>query len=68
MSQFQVVEIKIAPPHERRVMAVDLSEMEAGAFIKLAVMRRGVEQQFYRAEPIGDGEQGRPPKLDTQEG
>lgn len=57
---FDVLEIEIAPPHNKRVMAVDMTEMEADAFIKIAVMRRGVENHFYKAVPAGsaraDGE------------
>lgn len=50
--RFRVVEVKIAKPHERRVMAEDMSEADAEAFIKFAVIRRGVEEQFYVAECV----------------
>ena len=50
--RFQVVEIEIAPPHRRTVLAVDLTEAKAETFIKMAVMRRGVETSFYTAEPM----------------
>lgn len=39
-------------------MAIDLTEQEADAFIKLAVMRRGVEDQFYKAVPAGKHRSG----------
>lgn len=53
---YKVVEVQIAPPHERRVMAVDLTEPQADEFIKFAVMRRGVEAQFYVAETYTNDE------------
>jgi hypothetical protein len=53
----KVVEVQIAPPHERRVMAVDLTEPQADEFIKFAVMRRGVRTHFYVTETYSDDEQ-----------
>ena len=50
---FDVMEIEIAPPHNKRVMAVDLDEKNAEAFIKMAIARRGVELHFYKAVPAG---------------
>lgn len=54
---YKVVEVQIAPPRERRVMAVDLTEQQADAFIKMAVIRRGVRTHFYVAETYDDDEQ-----------
>jgi hypothetical protein len=46
-----VVEVRIQPPHERRVIAEAKSPDEAEAIIKMAVARRGVEDHFFVAEP-----------------
>jgi hypothetical protein len=46
-----VVEVQIKAPHERRVMERGLTKENADAYIKLAVMRRGVENQFYTTQP-----------------
>ena len=48
---FDVVEIEISPPHAQRVMAENLTEEAAEAFVKMAVIRRGVERHFYKAIP-----------------
>ncbi len=55
---FDVIEVQIKAPHETRVMAVDLTENDADAFIKFAVIRRGVEHQFYKAVPAGKYRKG----------
>ena len=47
-----VIEVQINEPHTVRVMESGLTERNAEAFIKLAVMRRGVDNQFYTTAPI----------------
>lgn len=44
---FDVIEVQIAAPHTERVMETGLSQNDAEAFIKIAVMRRGVNTHFY---------------------
>lgn len=46
-----VVAVQIKPPHERRVMDSGLTPRNAEAYIKMAVMRRGVENEFYTTQP-----------------
>ena len=46
-----VIEVQIKPPHERRVMKAGLTKDNAEAYIKIAVARRGVENQFYTTQP-----------------
>ena len=36
---------------ERRLIASGKTERDAGAIVKFAVMRRGVEDEFFTAEP-----------------
>ena len=48
-----VVEVQIKAPHDRRIMERGLTKENADAYIKLAVMRRGVETHFYKAVPDG---------------
>ena len=47
MDMVDVIEVDIKPPHTIRVLARGYSEGNAEAFIKIAVMRRGVENSFY---------------------
>lgn len=42
-----VIEVQIKAPHEKRVMETGLTKENAEAYIKLAILRRGVENQFY---------------------
>jgi hypothetical protein len=37
-----------------RVIAAGKTEEDADAIVKLAVMRRGVEEEFFKAVPHGD--------------
>ena len=46
-----VIAVEIAAPHARRVMARGLTPESAETFIRTAVMRRGVEREFFKAEP-----------------
>lgn len=52
---FDVIEVEIAAPHSKRVMARRMTKGEADSFIKIAVARRGVETHFYKAEPAAPG-------------
>lgn len=53
--RFDVVEIEIKNPLNRRVMDRGLSRDDADAYVKMAVYRRGVETHFYKAVPAGTG-------------
>lgn len=57
--RFDVLAVSIRPPHTGRVMATDLLRRDAEAFVSMAVMRRGVETEFFTVVPAGthrDGE------------
>lgn len=59
MDTFDVVAVSIKDPHQVRILGTDLTESNAEAIIKLAVMRRGVDAEFYKAVTHGayfDGE------------
>jgi len=53
VNKFDLLEIEIKNPANKRVMERDLSEDNADAFIRMAVFRRGVETHFYKAVPAG---------------
>ena len=46
-----VVAVQIKSPHARRVMDRGLTKENAEAYIKMAVMRRGVDEEFYTTQP-----------------
>lgn len=48
-----VIEVEIAAPHKVRVMATNKTVEEAEAFIRMAVIRRGVEHYFFTTAPAG---------------
>lgn len=48
MELFDVIEVEIAAPHSTRLMASGLTDENAEAFVKMAVIRRGVKTHFYR--------------------
>jgi hypothetical protein len=50
--KFDVVAVNIKTAAQR-VMKRDLSIYSADAFIRFAVMRRGVDEEFYKAVPAG---------------
>lgn len=52
-SMFDVIEVEIAPPHRNRLMADDMTERDAEAYMKIAIARRGVEHHFYKVVPTG---------------
>ncbi len=54
-ARFDVLEIEIKNPANKRVMERGLSEDNAEAYVKMAVYRRGVETHFYKAVPAGTG-------------
>lgn len=47
-----VIEVEFAAPHLVRVMETNLTAKNAEAFIEMAVLRRGVENQFYTTAPV----------------
>ncbi len=49
---YDVIEVEIRNPKNRRIMATNKTEHEANAFIYTAVVRRGCETHFYVKEPI----------------
>jgi hypothetical protein len=48
---FDVIAVTIEPPHTKRLMAERKTEADAEAVIRMAVMRRGVDEEFYKAVP-----------------
>lgn len=48
-----VIAVRIRVPRTVRVLASGLDEANAEAVIKLAVLRRGVENEFYTTAPLG---------------
>lgn len=52
---YDVIEVQIRSPHSERVMATGKTRANAEAFIKIAIMRRGVENQFYTMRPTANG-------------
>lgn len=50
---FDVIAVQIKSPHRARIMARDLNEKSAAAFIKFTILRRGVEDHFYKSVPAG---------------
>lgn len=48
---FDVYEVEIRPPNNCRLMQAGLPKEDAEAFVKMAVMRRGVENHFYTTRP-----------------
>jgi hypothetical protein len=51
MSLYDVVAVNIKTG-TKRPLATDKTERDAEAVIKMAVMRRGVQEEFYMAIPI----------------
>lgn len=49
-TRFDVYEVEIKNPANRHIMRGDMSEMDAEAFIKIAVMRRGLSTHFFIME------------------
>lgn len=49
---FDVVAVNIATG-AKRVMDRNMTEGNADAYIRFAVMRRGVDEEFYKAVPAG---------------
>ncbi len=47
MELLDVIEVQIRAPHTIRIMATSKDEKNAEAFIKMAVVRRGVESSFF---------------------
>jgi len=55
---FDVIATRIKPPHVRRVMDCGMTADRAEGYIRMAVMRRGVEDEFYTAVPSGSVQDG----------
>ncbi len=53
-----VVEVQIKAPHRIRVIERNKSEQNAEAIVKMAVMRRGVEDSFFMTKPAGQFNDG----------
>ena len=53
-----VLAVTIAVPHAIRIMARQKSPDNAEAFINMAVLRRGVDTEFYVMVPDGTYEEG----------
>jgi len=51
-NRFNVYEVEIRAPEKRRLMKSDCSAEQAESFIRIAVMRRGVETHIYTMEPV----------------
>lgn len=49
--RFDVVAVNLKTLGER-VLTSDKSEEDAEAFIKIAIARRGVEEEFYKLVPV----------------
>jgi hypothetical protein len=47
---FDVIAVNIKTLAER-IMETRLTKLDAEAFVKIAVFRRGVEEEFYKTEP-----------------
>lgn len=45
-------------PHIVRVLGRDMTERDADAYVRIAVIRRGVEAHFYKAVPSGSYNDG----------
>lgn len=45
--RYDVLAVEIKPPNNSRVMTENLSREDAEAYVKFAVIRRGVETEFY---------------------
>lgn len=52
MDRYDVLAVDLATKRVS-LMAPDLTEPNAEAVVQMAVMRRGVEEAFYVAEPAG---------------
>jgi hypothetical protein len=52
-TMFDIYAVAIKAPHEVRLMDSGLTADNAEAVINFAVMRRGVEDEFYKRVPAG---------------
>lgn len=50
---FDVLAVAIAAPHTVRILAFNRTERSAEGVVNMAVVRRGVETEFYVAVPAG---------------
>lgn len=50
---FDVIATLIKPPHTQRVLEAGKTERNAEAIVNMAVMRRGVSEEFYSVVPAG---------------
>lgn len=49
---FDVIAVNLCD-HKVRIMATDLTAENSEAFVNIAIMRRGVEEEFFAAAPAG---------------
>lgn len=52
IERFNVVAINIQTG-ARRLLVENHTEQDAEACVKMAIMRRGVDEEFYISEPVG---------------
>ena len=50
-TKYSVFAIKIATPHDRRLMVSGLTEDDVKAYVYTPVMRRGVYVEYFKSEP-----------------
>ena len=55
---FDVVAVRIEAPHTVRIMAERETERNAEAVVNMAIMRRGVGEEFYKEVPTGTYKDG----------
>ncbi|MGA8615153.1 MAG: hypothetical protein WB760_26430 [Xanthobacteraceae bacterium] len=48
---FDVIAVQIKAPHTVRIMDRNMTSENAEAYIKMAVIRRGVDDEFFKAVP-----------------
>lgn len=48
---YDVIEVRIKPPHDERMISEAKTKENAEAIVNYAVMRRGVETAFFTIEP-----------------
>ena len=48
---FDVIAVQIKAPHTVRVMDRNMTADNADAYVRMAVMRLGVDEEFFKAVP-----------------
>ena len=57
-TRYDVIAVTIAAPHTWRILELRQTKQNAEGIVKFAVMRRGVETEFYHAVPTGTYQPG----------